>query len=287
MLLPLEHPGTASAAAELLFLTVYVLTVLYTPRHAVALRLLSLAALAGTSWALLGPLTSLLAVPQLRAATLTFCGIQLLNASDILLLLRADAVAVSELCTRAHARAPAPTAGRHGSCSSNGGGGGTTPAKPLAPEPKSGGAGPPGTAALAAKAAGLLWNLRRVGTPWEVANLAPARPESRARFLLRRGAWTLLAYLGLEVLLMQPPPDAALVAPGKETLFEWGRLTAEDVVFRVAGTIGMGVSVSLLNLIMANVANLVAVGVGASRPEECPTLNGRIGEAYTVRKFWR
>lgn len=107
---------------------------------------------------------------------------------------------------------------------------------------------PRSTPARVAKAVGLLWNLCRIGTPWKIKHVA-------------------------------------FIAPGKETLFDWASLSTEDVEFRVGATIGMGISVSLLNL-MASVANILMVAVGASRPEDCPALNGSLAEAYAVRKFW-
>lgn len=81
-----------------------------------------------------------------------------------------------------------------------------------------------------------------------------------------------LAYVALQVLVLQPPPGRALTAPG---------MAAEHVVFRVGATTGMGISLSLLNLIMANVANILMVAVGASRPEDCPALDGSPAEAYS------
>lgn len=231
MTLPLEHAGTASVAAEFLFITIYVLAVLYVPSNAPALRLLSLATLAAASWALGHSLLRLTTVPQWRGAMVTLSGIQLLNASEILCVFAVDSLSLP-------------------------------------------------------KTIALLWNLRRIGTQWEIKNLAPTRREARARFLLRRVSLTFLAYLALEVLVLQPPPRRAFIALGKDTLFDWENLSADDVMFRVGATIGMGMSVSLLNLIMANVANIAMVTVGASRPEECPTLNGSVVEAYTVRKFW-
>lgn len=262
----LNHPGTVSAAAEFLFVGIYVLAVLYAPRHALALRLIGLASLAGVSWALGDALMSLTDIPQWRATMTTFCGIQLLNASEILCVFRVDAKSVA-----------AQFGHRPSSPSSNGS---------IARKVTAGSDQVLETASLAAKTIGLLWNLRRIGTQWEVKRVAPTRRESRVRFLLRRVSLTLLAYCVLEFLLLQPPPERAFVAPGKETLFDWSRLTKEDVIFRVGATLGMGLSVSLMNLILANVANITMVAVGASRPEECPTLNGSVTEAYTVRNFW-
>lgn len=265
----LEHPGTVSAAAELLFIGIYVLGVLYAPSYALTLRLISLASLAGVSWALGDALMSLTDVPQWRATMTTFCGIQLLNASEILCVFRVDANSI------------AAQSGQQPNFSFSSSNGSSTAGKVAT--------GPvhvPGTASLVAKTIGLLWNLRRIGTQWEIQKVAPTQRESCTRFLLRRVSLTFLAYCVLEILLLQPPPERAFIAPGKETLFYWKRLTKEDIMFRVGATLGMGLSVSLMNLILANVANITMVAVGASRPEECPTLNGSVTEAYTVRKFW-
>lgn len=251
----IEDHGTASAAAELAFVSIYVLTVLYAPRNAVALRILSLASLAGVSWVLGVSLMRLTAIPQWRATMTTFCGIQLLNASEILCVFRVDSMSISQTASKKDNNARQGSAGT--------------------------------TAAIAAKTIGLLWNLRRIGTQWEIKKVAPTRRESRTRFLTRRVSLTLLAYTVLEFLLLQPPPESRLIGSGKETLFiRKTRLSVEDIAFRVGATLGMGITVVLYNLIMVNAANISMVAVGVSRPEECPTLNGSISEAYTVRKFW-
>lgn len=254
MMLVLERPGAATAAAELVFVTIYVLTILLVPARAVNIRLLSLALLAAVSWVLGNAFIALLPVPQWRATMTTFCGIQLLNASEILCVFCVDS---PSLCQ------PAPGQ-----------------AKTSSSDYKN------GTATLVSKAIALLWNLRRIGTQWEIKRIAPTRRESPVRFLLRRVSLTLLAYSVLEVLLLQPPPERALIAPGKETLFHFGQLSMNDIYFRVGATIGMGITVALYNLIMVNIANIVLVAVGMTRPEDCPTLNGAVGEAYSVRKFW-
>lgn len=94
MTLSPKHAGTA--AAEFLFISIYVLTVLYVPTNAAALRLLSLATIAGASWAVGHSLLRLTTVPQWRGAMATLCGIRLLNASEILCVFAVDSVSFSK-----------------------------------------------------------------------------------------------------------------------------------------------------------------------------------------------
>lgn len=275
----IEYPGTAAAAAELLFLSIYVLTVLYAPRNVLTLRFLSLASLVGVSWVLRAALMRLTTVPQWSGTMAFFVGLQLLHASDIMCVIRADPV--SYLSAQ-----PAPASGQQGPVFFSDNNAKTTTTTANSPK-GCGNRSLPGTGILAAKTIALLCNLRRVGTPWEIKQIVPTQRESRTRFLSRRVLLTLLAYLVVEVILLQPLLAREFFAPGKETLFNLsGQLSIEDVIFRVAATIGMGVTSVLQTWIMINVTHIVMVAVGVSRPEECPTANGSIVEAYTIRKFW-
>ncbi|CAI6099036.1 unnamed protein product [Clonostachys chloroleuca] len=135
-------------------------------------------------------------------------------------------------------------------------------------------------------AVGLLWNMRRIGTQWQVKNVPLATGyQSRTAFLLRRIAVTLGTYLFVDALVSMPPPDPALVEASKTT-FLLHTLSLEDAIFRVAMTISYWISTGILNLFMTNVGAIVSVLLHLSRPEDCPPLYGSFSEAYTVRRFW-
>ncbi|KAH7316969.1 membrane bound O-acyl transferase family-domain-containing protein [Stachybotrys elegans] len=140
-----------------------------------------------------------------------------------------------------------------------------------------------------ASAVGLLWNMRRVGTRWQAKNIPSAaaqQRQTRAGFVFRRVAMTLVAYLFIEVVVSQPPPDPNLVHPDKATLFSLRSLTLEDVIFRVALTISYWVITGVINLFMTNTVVVVAVILGLLDPAHCPPLYGSFLEAFTVRRFW-
>lgn len=141
----------------------------------------------------------------------------------------------------------------------------------------------------ATSAIGLLWNMRRVGTSWQVKNVPSAasqQAQSRTGFVIRRAAVTLVAYLFVDFVVSQPPADAALVQPEKATLFSLHTLDVGDVIFRVAMTISYWIITATLNLFMTNVGAVFAVLLGLSQPVDCPPLYGSFLDAYTVRCFW-
>lgn len=138
-------------------------------------------------------------------------------------------------------------------------------------------------------AVGLLWNIRRVGTPWQVKNVPSSvglRTQSRAGFVLRRAAVTLLAYLFVDLVVWMPPPEQDMVGAEQASLFSLGKLSASDAIFRSSTVLGYWLTTGILNLFMNNVGAIVAVLLGLSSPADCPPLYGSFSEAYTIRRFW-
>lgn len=138
-------------------------------------------------------------------------------------------------------------------------------------------------------AAGLLWNIRRVGTPWQVKNVpssAGLQTQSRANFVLRRAAITLLAYLFVDAVVSMPPPEKAMVKADKATLFTLRNLGAGDLAFRSGTVVGYFLTTGILNLFMNNMGAIAAVASGLSSPADCPPLYGSFSDAYTIRRFW-
>lgn len=141
----------------------------------------------------------------------------------------------------------------------------------------------------AISAVGLLWNMRRVGTPWQVKNVpstAGQLGQSRGSFIIQRLAVTLLAYLFVDVVVSMPPPDPALVQISKTTLFSLHSLSTDDIIFRTAMTISYWTITGVLNLFMNNLGAAVSVLLGLAKPVDCPPLYGSFLDAFTVRRFW-
>lgn len=138
-------------------------------------------------------------------------------------------------------------------------------------------------------AVGLLWNIRRVGTPWQVKNVPSSvglQTQSRAGFILRRVTVTLLAYLFVDVVVSMPPPEQHMVRADKAALFSLRNLSIDDIAFRSGTVVGYWLTTCILNLFMNNVGAVVAVLLGLSSPADCPPLYGPFSEAYTIRRFW-
>lgn len=138
-------------------------------------------------------------------------------------------------------------------------------------------------------AVGLLWNIRRVGTPWQVKNVRSSvglQKQSRAGFVLRRAAITLLAYLFVDLVVSMPPPEQGMVRADKAALSSLRNLSSGDVIFRSSTVLGYWLTTGILNLFMNNVGAVVAVTLGLSSPADCPPLYGSFSEAYTIRRFW-
>ncbi|KAF3761236.1 hypothetical protein M406DRAFT_52688 [Cryphonectria parasitica EP155] len=146
-----------------------------------------------------------------------------------------------------------------------------------------------GTTKSVSSAVGLLFNSRRVGTPWQVKNTpsnAGLQIQSRTAFIFSRIAVTMLAYLFIDIMTSLPPPDLVMVRADKGALFPANGLRIEDIIFRVAATISYWVTTGIVLLAMNNVGAIIAVLTGLSRPGDCPPPLGPFTEGYTVRRFW-
>ncbi|KAH9909634.1 membrane bound O-acyl transferase family-domain-containing protein [Xylariomycetidae sp. FL2044] len=142
---------------------------------------------------------------------------------------------------------------------------------------------------IAASAVGLLWNMRRVGTKWEVKNVPTTthlQSQSRSRFVLNRMLVTVVAYLAVDVVVSLPPPDTNLVQPEKATLFSLRTLTAGDLIFRAVMTVSYWLTTATLNLFMVNMGAIVVVLLRLSEPADCPPLYGDFSQSFTIRRFW-
>lgn len=240
-----------SVCTETSFVGIFAFLLLQTSPQATNKRISGLAVLGAATYAMESLIVQLClnnGRPHWAAVLVSLLWVQLLNASDILLVLRADAAQLSKL---------------HGEDA--------------------------GTARRVRSAAGILFNSRRVGTPWQVKNTpstAGLESQSRAAFLFRRSAITILAYLFVDIMTSLPAPDPAFVRADKATLLSVNSLSAEDIIFRLATTISYWVTTGIVLMVMNNTGAIVAVLSGLCRPVDCPPPFGSFLEAYTVRRFW-
>ncbi|KAK2615036.1 hypothetical protein N8I77_001815 [Diaporthe amygdali] len=236
---------------EAAFLATFTLVILGTAAQSTSKRIAGLAILcATTAWmeSLVVPICLRNERPHWAATVASLLWVQFLSASDLVLVRRVHAAQIPRL---------------HGSSS--------------------------GTFRDSRAAVGLLWNIRRVGTPWQVKNVPSSvnlQTQTRAGFVLKRMAITLLAYLFVDAVVSMPPPEQVMVQADKATLFSFRTLTTGDIIFRCGTVVGYWLTTGILNLFMNNMGAIVAVLLGLSEPADCPTLYGSFSEAYTIRRFW-
>lgn len=247
------HLAFGSVCAEATFISTFVFLVLRTPPHAANKRVAGLVILAAATYTMESLIVQLClnnGRPQWAAVLVSLLWVQLLNASDLLLVLRVDAAQLSKL---------------RGQASGS------------------------GTARRVRSAAGILFNSRRVGTPWQVKNTpsdAGLEIQNRAAFLFRRIFMTIPAYLFVDVMTSLPPPDSAFLRADKAALLPVGSVRVEDIIFRIATTILYWVTTGIVLMVMNNTGAIIGVLLGLCRPVDCPPPFGSFLEAYTVRRFW-
>ena len=248
----LDGSALPYGVTQLAFLIIFTIVILQVSRHATVIRFTSLIALSTLTYMLQEMFFKLCKNPHWRAAATPLVWIQFLSASEMVWVSRVDFANI--LASRDESRADT-------------------------------------IVAPAIQVIALLWNLRRVGTRWQVKNtpaISSSGPasSSRAHFVLRRLTTTFFAYLVVDIMISGPSPDLVLVSPQKETLFQLNYLSLEDIVFRIIGTISFWITTALINLIMSNSVAIFSVLVGLSSPTSYPPLYGPIEKAYSMRQFW-
>jgi len=140
---------------------------------------------------------------------------------------------------------------------------------------------------------GVVWNFRAVGTPREVKNMPkwsysdPTLVPSRSAFLLKRGAAVIGAYLVLDFLNSQPPPDLSHFTATKAGQFSgFSGQSVEDVIARMVTTAIFWFSLRLTIALFYNSFSLIPVALMIDGPEDWPPYFGSVLSAYSVRTFW-
>lgn len=236
---------------EAAFIAIFVFLVLRTPPRAANKRIAGLVVLSAVTYAMERSVVQLClnnGRPHWAAVLVALLWVQLLNASDLLLVLRVDAAQLSRLRGQ-------------GSGKFRG----------------------------ARSAAGILFNSRRVGTPWRVRNTpstAGLETQSRTAFFVNRVAIMVPAYLFVDTMTSLPLPDPAFLRADKAALFPVDSLSVEDIIFRIATTISYWVTTGIVLMVMNNMGAIIGVLLGLYRPVDCPPPFGSFLEAYTIRRFW-
>lgn len=256
-----SRPILGLFGVEVVFLTCFTSIVLGTAARSTFIRTIGLVLLAATTYAierLVVPLCLSNGRPHWAATVASLLWVQYLSASELIIVSRIDA---SQL-----------------------------PFAPRGSKTKVTKSGNKSLVASIRSAIGLLWNMRRVGTPWQVRNVPSVQAQlstSRFMFILQRLVATVLAYLFVDVVVSLPPAEAAMIAPEKAALFKGVTgLDVGDIIFRTIMTASYWITTGVLNLFMTNTGAIVSVALGLSQPKDCPPLYGSFADAYTVRRFW-
>lgn len=145
-----------------------------------------------------------------------------------------------------------------------------------------------GKIALLYRASCLYFNLRRVGTKWEVKDLSYNIPKSRWGFVGYKMCTVTMALLIMDLAVAAPPPEARLMSGNKQSLWDFRGFTVEDVVFRLVTTTFMWVMGANGNYLILHTMAPITVALGLSKPEAWPRVHGASPTNLTsIRGFWR
>ena len=131
----------------------------------------------------------------------------------------------------------------------------------------------------------LLWNLRRIGTKFEIKTNPPLSLRDNNANVAR---FVIACYSIVETMLSGPLTDPAFVGVEQQVL--WPRLIitnlSGDVAFRIEGSVAYLATSVLVNLVLTNTLAILSVLTRLSTPAAWPPLFGSFAHAYTVRNFW-
>ncbi|KAF5026804.1 hypothetical protein F66182_1088 [Fusarium sp. NRRL 66182] len=142
-----------------------------------------------------------------------------------------------------------------------------------------------GPVTLLSRAAGMYFNLRRVGLRGEVPVKHRNSPQ-RGQLLLAKTVETIALYLIMDAAMSAPLPEGHLITRDKQTLIRLSNLSWQDAAFRVVSTIGYWFISYVCNRLNHACAAVLTLSLGLSKPEDWPHLNGPLSACYTVRSFW-
>lgn len=139
----------------------------------------------------------------------------------------------------------------------------------------------------------MIFSPRGVGKPWQVKNVPrfssndTSYVPNRGAFLLRTFTLAMICFLIHDISAAQPPPDARLVIASKYAFFSrLGDVTSEELVFRVASTIGFWVNAAAYLNLFPYACALVSLASGLGKPADWPSNFDSPTTAYSIRQFW-
>lgn len=231
------------------YLGIFAATVVYVPKHAILLRTAATAALVSLTYRFYQQIFLILPHPAQCSNIACFTLICMASSGEIILISRADANDLSV------------PVGKHKDTRQ-------------------------GKLALLWPAVCLPFNLRRVGTPWQIERLWLRSSQSRSRFLAQKFAELVILYLLVDAITVAPRPDRHLVASEKQTLWRFSDLTADDISFRLIFTLGYHLMSFISGRFNVTCAAFLTVLLGISEPEAWPHFNGPFSACSTMRGFW-
>ncbi|KAK2036543.1 hypothetical protein LZ31DRAFT_440598, partial [Colletotrichum somersetense] len=134
----------------------------------------------------------------------------------------------------------------------------------------------------------MVWNLRRIGTKWQIRNILPySVPRSRIAYAFRTLVQMVFVYLLLDTVLCAPPVDPVFYSVPKQTLgLDILKLSRQDFTFRVASTVSFYATTYCVVTFQYDLLSLLFVLTGLSSPDVWPPFFGSPYEGYSLRRFW-
>ena len=232
-----------------LYLGLFATTLVFVPKNAVLLRVAATAALVCLTYGSYRQIFQIFPYPVQHSNFACFSLIGMASAAEMILVSRVDAEQLSGATGEQHERQV-------------------------------------GNLDLLWRAVCIFFNLRRVGTRWEVIRLRHRKPQGRIRFLSQKLFELAVLYLLVDAITVAPRPDLSLVAREKQTLWQFSALTSEDVAFRFTFTLGYHLMAFISGRFNVTVSTFFTVLFGLSKPEAWPHFNGSLSSCFTVRGFW-
>ncbi|KAL5871726.1 hypothetical protein ACKVWC_007373 [Pyricularia oryzae] len=133
-----------------------------------------------------------------------------------------------------------------------------------------------------------VWNLRRIGTKWQIANIPPySAPRSRIVYAIRTVAQSALTYFLLDAMSALSPTDPGFYSVPKQTLgLDVLKLSWQDLAFRAASTASFWATIYCAVVLQTNSVSLLVVSAGLDDPASWPPFFGSPWDAYSLRRFW-
>lgn len=148
----------------------------------------------------------------------------------------------------------------------------------------------PSTYGALAWAVHLIFSYRAIGTRRQAKNVpgfSGGKVPGRLVFLLEKGVATIVAFLFVDFVNHQPPPDPEMFAARKAYLIlSSSDLNGETVMVRVLSTAVFWFTLRIIIGLFYNAAAFIAVATFLTTPEDWPPYFGSVTESFTLRKFW-